>query len=204
MKKYIAIALLMVLGTAYPAYARWSVGTAGGGVAGAVCAVDDTYTYTENTSGVNIGYNANQFYVGTTFTPSENITVCAISFKLTKVQGDLTGKTYTVGIYDGTYEEALPAPLGTSSIVCGESDCDAWSNTDVKFTFSSPVSLLTANAPYSFMIYADEVDTTNVARMQVDSTTHSWSFGLHRTCTAEGAHYGATTSIDVDVIVWTQ
>jgi hypothetical protein len=35
MKKYIAIALLMVLGTAYPAYARWSVGTAGGGAAAA-------------------------------------------------------------------------------------------------------------------------------------------------------------------------
>jgi hypothetical protein len=35
MKKYIVIALLMVLGTAYPAYARWSVGTAGGGVAAA-------------------------------------------------------------------------------------------------------------------------------------------------------------------------
>jgi hypothetical protein len=33
MKKYIARALLMVLGTAYLAYARWSVGAAGGGAA---------------------------------------------------------------------------------------------------------------------------------------------------------------------------
>jgi hypothetical protein len=37
MKKYIAIALLIVLGTAYPAYARWTVGAAGGAAAGGAC-----------------------------------------------------------------------------------------------------------------------------------------------------------------------
>lgn len=44
MKKYIVIALLLVLGTAYPAYARWSVGTAGGGAAAAPAGYSDAFT----------------------------------------------------------------------------------------------------------------------------------------------------------------
>jgi hypothetical protein len=77
MKKYIAIALLMVLGTVYPSYARWSVGTAGGGAAAAGGGGETTWIYsgdgTYESSG-SVGGSSNAMCGKWTQSGNQNIT----------------------------------------------------------------------------------------------------------------------------------
>jgi hypothetical protein len=72
MKKYIAIALLMVLGTVYPAYARWSVGTAGGGAAAAGGAGYATPAHVQS----NSGYSAGPATLGSNSTTGNTLVAC--------------------------------------------------------------------------------------------------------------------------------
>ena len=67
---------------------------------------------------------------------SGTVSICKVSFTLTRGDGSVIGYTYYAKIWsmDGT---SLDTVLGKSSGVKGSNE---WSDTDVTFTFSSPVS----------------------------------------------------------------
>ena len=85
---------------------------------------------------------------------SGTVSICKVSFTLSLGLGSVTGYTYYAKIWsmDGT---SLDTVLGTSTGVKGS---NAWSDTDVEFTFSSPVS---CSAGTDYAITVDHGETEN-------------------------------------------
>jgi len=85
-------------------------------------------------------------------------TVKKVVFRLNKIAGTIVGKNYTARIWTMTGDD-LTTEVGTSDAVAGS---DGWSNTDVEFTFSTPVSL-SAATEYAFTVDAGVSDASNYA-----------------------------------------
>lgn len=98
-------------------------------------------------------------YAGQVFQYSSGWTLCKARFKLTSV-GTVSGKTLTARVYalDGSGDIVTGSPLSTSDSVTGD---NAWNNTDVMFTFSTP-STQSANTDYAVVVtVSGGTDTSN-------------------------------------------
>ena len=203
MKKYLIIALLMILGTAYPSYARWAVGAAGGGVAAAAasCTINNTFSNVGAVSNYhNIGYDASFGYLGTTFNPDANISVCRVIANLDYTSGTAANNTYYAQIYSGTYEDALGVALGTSSGVTGS---NAWDDSEVTFNFS-PAVALTSGGNYRIVISIGgdgTVNDTDIVKVRYVGS-NSWSYGLEVNCNTSKATCDASSSEDMYIKIY--
>lgn len=93
------------------------------------------------------------------FTVSANCTVTEIKFKLSKINGSITGLTYFAAVYNMSGNN-LGTVVGTSDGVTGS---DSWAKTTVSFTFSTPASLTTSGT-YAVLVYTSgTIGTTNYA-----------------------------------------
>lgn len=139
MKKYIAIALLMVLGTAYPAYARWSVGTAGGGAAAAPACdstSDEEIYSTPNTYTEDGAYNDTSWLAWTFTVGAGGTTVTGANIQINDYNQNAS---CTVEFYTNV-SSAPGASLGASYTTATNSNLpNAMSN--VEFLLSSAQSL---------------------------------------------------------------
>jgi hypothetical protein len=159
MKKYIAIALLMVLGTAYPAYARWSVGTAGGGVASAAgnsCTTSDdsallTITETPTDASGSFAVESDRWWAQS-FTVS-----CTGTFMLTEYE---TRCAKVTNANNGIVSLYTDSSGSLGSEVAGTDVTFAWSGISSSagaclHTLSTPKSGLACNTQYWFVVRND-------------------------------------------------
>jgi hypothetical protein len=178
----------------------WGVVGMSGGVASvASCTKSTPFSYEPTTNNhANIGWTTNEYYYGTTFTPDTNITVCKISLKLEVVQGSLTGKTITVGIYENNYNANLVTALATATNT-GASVNGA----SLDFTFASPYTCVSGHT-YSIVADVGGVDQTNVCGLDFDSTTYSWTYGLYSYWKQDKTSSSADSSTDIYIKIWGQ
>lgn len=99
------------------------------------------------TSGFGVGYDNSYYYFGQQSIPGANTNVTKVTWKLSKA-GTISGAfTYVCKIFTMSGTD-LGTLTGTSETVSGD---DAWSETLVDFTFSSPVAL-SSGTDYAFVI----------------------------------------------------
>ena len=177
----------------------------GGGVeeAAAVCSENETYSYDKTTNNyTNIGYESDHFYNGTTFTQTDgDIDVCAISLRLVNIAGDPSNNDYYVSIFANDWNESLAgAAEGTSD---ARGDLNLPSEEWVKFDFSSSVTL-SSGTTYSIVVHTTEVDTTDVLRLRIETTDHSYTYGLYSQWKQNKTPDNATSAYDVPIKIWTE
>ena len=102
-----------------------------------------------------VGASSAQRYGGGLWAASSSGSVCKVRFKLTAT-GTISGLSYTVRIYSLSGNN-LDTLLGTSDAVTG---VDAWSATNVDFTFASPVSV-SSGTSYGVVITSGANDAAN-------------------------------------------
>ena len=122
------------------------------------CSTSESYSNTGASSGdYDIKDSDEYTYVGQTETMSAEIDVCQVNFWLTDKK-DLDPGDFTVEIWVITQEEfpSYVSTAGTSSAV--EFDT-SWSDTEVEFTFSPPVTL--SAAEYTFVITHDGAESAD-------------------------------------------
>jgi hypothetical protein len=203
MKLKLLISILFLASMALLSTQVWAdtcSGTGSKGAASAACTQSTPFSYTPAVDTTyNINYTTDEHYVGTTFNPNSTIAVCKVTFQLTKYLGTLVGKTFTCGIYEAAYSDTLGTPLDTATV----SGNDAWSATDVDFTFSTPVTCTTGHN-YSIVIDGGGADTSNVAKYGCNAAAHAWSYGLFAQWKQDKTSSSATSTVDVYIKIWGQ
>lgn len=158
MKKYIVIALLLVLSTAYPAYARWTVGAAGGGVAAAPAGcVSGTLTVGDDEPGAAGTAEPDGSYLY--FNGYVAVTSCTVdTIELELSNAGSTAKLIRAAIYADSEGSPTGAALAQSAET--ESNGSGAAQT-LTLTLSSGVEI-TESTRYWIAIWADGGDGLTV------------------------------------------
>lgn len=150
----------------------------GGGAeaAGATCQTTPLINgFTAGTTAGAIGDSANHGYAGTsTFTVGSTTVICAISYKLSRTAGDISGKSYYFKIWSMT-DTALNEVLTTTAAITGS---NSWSQTEVK---ANLISNLTLSAGTNYAI------TVDVGGGAADGT--NYASGYEQTSASTGGSY---------------
>lgn len=157
----VALSVLLILPMSASAWMSPIVCSGGGQSSSLSCQAYVSATGTTDQYGVS--RTSATYYAGQgQWSPaSGTVSVCQVSFTLVLAAGSVTGYTYYAKIWsmDGT---SLDTVLGTSTGVTGS---DAWSDTDVEFTFSSPVSC-SAGTDYAITLdHGETEDGTNYIKI---------------------------------------
>lgn len=99
-------------------------------------------------------------YNGMVITPSADIPVCQIDWKIGAVTGDISGKTYTGEIWslDGGYNRIAVLASFDNTI----SGNNSWNGTWITYTKASPYTL-SSGSTYAILYDSGSVDTDNCA-----------------------------------------
>jgi hypothetical protein len=162
-----ALYIILLLLLASPLYAAggMSLMIAGGGSGAAApsCTVGyDYYTGATYHSALSVGSEDNNYYGGQNdYNPVATHSICAISYKLTAVG-------FYVAVNTGATYDALPASfLATSSGVTGN---NSWSDTEVTFTFVTPVTMSNGTT-YKVSLWMDgNSDASNYVSVQYQNS----------------------------------
>lgn len=111
---------------------------------------------------------ADAYYAGFFYTPGSGVTLCGkIGFRLT-ANNAISGKTYTVRIWN-TSGTSLTTQIVATSGVAGNNSWDADGGVDVEFTLASGVTL-TGSTQYAVTVDQGGIDSTNYAKLGYTST----------------------------------
>lgn len=169
-----------------------SIGTQLSNVAtggGATCSM----VYSNDATGglLNFGQGDGNTWAGSTWTPTNNCSVCEVWWKLTKGYGTLTSKTYKAQVWtlNGT---SLDTKVGESSGVTGDT---AWSGTWVRFVVPSPFSV-SSSTQYVVVVTTETYDASNFAQVSYAGlsgvTSKFWNGDK-----TQGSSYSLTLGFDV-------
>lgn len=130
----------------------------------------DAMTGASTSSGNVCGHSPNYYYTGAIVNDSTSRSITKVALKITAV-GSITGKTWTVRLWNVSGTTLSGGALGTSNGVTG---VDSWSATEVEFTFSSPVSV---GNNYAITLDPNGVsgDTSNRVTLHYANTAESSS-----------------------------
>lgn len=135
--------------------------------AGGACSTVHAQNASAHSSYVAISSGVNSYFVGEgQYDPGANISVCKVDWILTKDSGDISAKTFNCVIYAMSGNDFTGAVLGTSDNVTG---VNAWSDTTVSFTFSSPVAI-SSGGSYAIAITMNGVDASNFAKCSISAS----------------------------------
>ena len=123
-----------------------------------------------------IGNNAVNYYRGFLFIDAANShNACEYHAWLTKTGGSITGKTFYAQIWTIDGSNNLLVQQGSDSD--GITGSDAWSDTEVTFTWASPITMA-ANTTYAMVLTMKEVDAVNYASLRRMDEQNTWAYCL--------------------------
>lgn len=134
--------------------------------------VDCTEAYSvTSAASPSSGYNtSDKNMCGIIQTSTDTYNMCSVTFSISRVAGDISGKTYTAKVYS-TNSLSLGTLIATSTGIVGN---NAWSASEVEFSFASPVAM---QQNYVVLVDQGGYDTSNYINL-ISRTTDSddgWS-----------------------------
>ncbi len=196
---YSLISILVALCMAWTAGGTFSAGAGGGGACAGACNTAAAYEeWTSGTTDFGIGVTAGNYYSGFFWTPSENKCFCRVTFCITKVAGDISGKTFVVEFWTTT-GTSLNEKLGSTTGVTGN---NSWSVTTQAFDFSTHQQT-TASTTYAVTITMNEVDASNNAKIYLDGSG-TWANANAARWNSDGSIGSNLTTYDARASIYTE
>lgn len=130
-------------------------------------------TQANSDSGYTIGGGAGTYYRGFLFKDASNAhEICEHHAWLKKHEGDVSGKTYYAQVWTLSGDNLDTQQGSDSNGVTGD---NAWNNTEVTFTWASPITL-TANTTYVLVLTHKGVDGTNMTNWHYEDEQNTWAY----------------------------
>jgi hypothetical protein len=127
----------------------------------------------------NMGDTDARRYLGFAYTPTNDLSICKVTWQPRLLGGSLDGKTFYTEIWDGSGGTTLPAnPItnGSATVSCTGSSCAWGTGTAVDFTWTSNYPQISSGTQYYFTMSPHGTDASNYSGLNTNTNATGYTF----------------------------